>query len=102
MELLLENRTSNCNKHCLQLDQVATISKKASGDSQEKTCQPPSGQHKTVCLFDDQAKTVTAWLGSSDYLPVTFIGQTIPLDVRLFEALQNSLNEKLSVPWKAV
>ena len=39
---------------------------KVSGISQQKTRNFPSGKHRTTCFSDDQAKTVTAGLGSSD------------------------------------
>ena len=65
----------------------------------------PSGELKTVCFFDDQANTVTVWLGSSDSSAVftrllihplysTDLRFTSPSDFHLFQSLKNSLNGK--------
>ena len=51
----------------------------------------PSGKCKTACFFDDQAKSVSAWLGSSDSSAVF---PRIPSDFHLFRSLQDSLNGK--------
>ena len=65
---------------------------KSSAISQQKTHKLPSGEHKTACFFNDQAKTVAVCLGSSDSLPgfirhFTFV-------FHLFWSLQNSRNGK--------
>ena len=65
-ELLPENQTINSNKYCSQLDQLkaALDEKRPELVNRERiifhqdTARPR--------FFDDQAKTVTAWLGSSD------------------------------------
>ena len=56
----------------------------------------PSGEHKTACFFNDQAKTVTVWLGSSDSLPV-FI-RHFNFVFHSFWSLQNPFNEKNFFP----
>ena len=60
---LLENKTVNSNKYCFQLDQLKAALNKKHGISQQKT------YFKTSCFFDDQAKTVITWLGSSNFSP---------------------------------
>ena len=48
-----------------------------------------------MCVFDDQAKTITAWMGSSDS-PTVFTRHCT------FGLVQNSLDGKNSIPWKTV
>ena len=47
-----------------------------------------------ACFSDDQAKTVTAWLGSSESSRYSL--DIAPSDIHLFQSLQNSLNGKKS------
>ena len=63
----------------------------------------PSGKfciNKTPGFFDEPAKTVTAWLGSSDSLP--YSPDIEPSDFHLFQSLQNSVSGKMSMPWNTV
>ena len=62
--------------------------------SQQKMHNLPSGQHTATCFSDEQAKTVTAWLGSSESSTYSMI--IVPSDIHLFWSLQNSLNGKKS------
>ena len=66
--------------------------RKASIISQQKTHCLPSGQCKTSCSFDDQAKTVK--LGWEVLIHPLYSPDTGPSDVHLFLSLQNSLNGK--------
>ena len=69
--------------------------------SQQKMHNLPSGQHTATCFSDEQAKTVTAWLGSSESSTYSMI--IVPSDIHLFWSLQNSLNgKKISISWKIV
>ena len=54
-----------------------------------------------MCSFDDQAVTVTAWLGSSDTSAIVSRHCTFrfPLYLSLYKIL---LMEKISIPWKTV
>jgi len=65
-----------------------------SGISQQKMHNLPSGQNMAACFSDDQAKTVTAWLGSSESSRYSL--DIAPSDIHLFQSLQNSLNGKKS------
>ena len=67
----------------------------ASGISQQKMHNLLSGQHKTACFFDDQAKAVTAWLGSSD--SYAMFTRHCP-----FGFPSSLLMEKVSILWKTV
>ena len=54
-----------------------------------------------ACFSDEKAKTVTAWLGSSESSRYSL--EIAPSDIHLFQSLQNSLNgKKISIPWKIV
>ena len=89
-ELLLENKTINSKKYCSQLDQLKAALNKKQGISQQKTYL--SRYFMTSCFFDDQAKTVTTWLGSSDFsLYSPHIASYV---VHLFWSLQNSLTRQ--------
>ena len=60
----------------------------------------PSGYHKTACFFDDQAKTVTAWLGSFDSSAVSTRQSTFwSIYFSLYKIF---LMEKILVLWKTV
>ena len=66
-ELLPENQTINSNKYCSQLDQLkAALDEKHLELVNRKHILFHQDSTRTACFFDDQAKTVTAWLGSSD------------------------------------
>ena len=62
------------------------------GISQKKIRNLPPGYFTGACFFDDQAKTVTAWLGSSDS-PAIFT-KHCTLRFPFIWSLQNSLNGK--------
>ena len=89
-ELLLENTTINSKKYCSQLDQLKAALNKKQGISQQKTYL--SRYFTTSCFFDDQAKTVTTWLGSSDFSP--YSPHIASYVVHLFWSLQNSLTRQ--------
>ena len=60
-----------------------------------------SGKCKTECFFDNQIKTVTAWLGNSD--SSTIFIRHCTFRCSFITALQNSLSgKKNSIPWKTV
>ena len=66
-ELLPENQMINSNKYCSQLDQLkAAFDEKHPESVNRKHVIFHQDNAKNACFFDDQAKTVTAWLGSSD------------------------------------
>ena len=100
-ELFLENQTINFNKYWSQLDQV-----KAALDEKH----PELVNRKRIIFhqdnarprfFDDQAKTVTAWLGSSWF--ICRIHQTLHLRISIYFGLYKILlMEKISIPWKTV
>ena len=91
-ELLLENQTINSNQYCSQLDQLKAALYKKHPELVNRKCVIPSGYRKTSCFFDDQAKTVTAWLGSSD--PSAIFTRYCAFRFPLFRSSQNSLNGK--------
>ena len=91
-ELLLENQTINSNQYCSQLDQLKAALYKKHPELVNRKCVIPSGYRKTSCFFDDQAKTVTAWLEVLIHL--LYSSDIAPLDFHLFQSLQNSLNGK--------
>ena len=54
------------NKNCFQLDKLKeALPKKCLDLVNRKMHNLPSGQLKTPCFFDDQAKMIIVWLGSS-------------------------------------
>ena len=67
-ELLLENEMINSNKYRSQFDQLKAALDKKHLELVNRKCIifHQDNKRKTTCFFDDQAKTVTAWLGSSD------------------------------------
>ena len=67
-ELLQENQTINYNKYCSQLDQLKAALNKKSPElvNRKRIIFHQDNARPHVCFFDDQAKTVTAWLGSSE------------------------------------
>ena len=82
----------NSNKNCSQVGQVkAAFSEKHLELINRKRITFHQDNVKP-CFFDDQAKTVTAWLGSSEHPP--YSPDTASLDFHLFWSLQNSLNGK--------
>ena len=46
-------------------------------------------------FFDDQAKTVTAWLGREVLIHLPYSPDIAPSDFHLFRSLQNSLNGEI-------
>ena len=67
-KLLPENQTFHSSKYCSQLDQLKSALEKR---LEQKMHNFPPELLKATCFFDDWAKTVTAWLGSSDP-PIAF------------------------------
>ena len=65
-ELLLENQTINSNKYCSQLDQLKAALDKKHPELVNRKCIIFHRDNARPRFFDDQAKTVTVWLGSSD------------------------------------
>ena len=51
----------------VQLPNESSAQQKLSRISQQKVHNLQSGQCKMACFFDNQEKTATAWLGSSDH-----------------------------------
>ena len=91
-KLLLEHQMVNSNKNCSQVGQVkAAFSEKHLELINRKRITFHQDNVKP-CFFDDQAKTVTAWLGSSEHPP--YSPDIASLDFHLFWSLQNSLNGK--------
>ena len=67
---LQKTRLLNSSKYPSQLDQLkAALNEKHLELVNRKFHNLPPGQHKTACIFEDQAKTVIAWLGRSDSSP---------------------------------
>ena len=89
-DLLPENQTINFNKQCSQLDQLkAAFYEKYLGLVNSKLI--IFHRHTTkLCFFDEQEKTVTAWLAVLISLP--YSPDIAPSDVHLFCSLKNSLN----------
>ena len=93
-ELLPENQTINSNKYCSQLDQLkAALYEKYLGLVNSK-CIIFHQDTTKLCFFDDQEKTVTAWL--EVLIPLPYSPDIAPSDVHLFCSLKNSLNGKNS------
>ena len=70
-KLLPENQTFHSSKYCSQLDQLKSELEKR---LEQKMHNFPLELLKTTCFF--RAKTVTAWLGSSDS-PIVFTSHCI-------------------------
>ena len=98
-ELLPENQTINSNKYCSQLGQLkAALYGKYLGLVNSKWIIFHQDTTK-LCFFDDQEKTVTAWLAV--LIPLPYPPDIVPSDVHLFCSLKNSLNgKKIPIPWK--
>ena len=93
-ELLPENRTSNCNKHCSQLDQVkAALNKKHLELVRRKHVSLHQDNTRMYVYLMTRQKQLQLGWEVLIYLP--YSSDIVPLDVHLFGALQNSLNEKL-------
>ena len=90
-ELLPENQMINSNKYCSQSNQLKAALNENSVLVNRKHIIFHQDNIK-LRFFDDQAKTVTACLGSSDS-SIVFI-KHCNLDLHLFRCLQNSLNGK--------
>ena len=103
-ELLPESQTIHSNKYFSQLYQLkAALDKKHPELVNRKHVIFHQG-NTGPCFFDDQAKTVTVWLGSSDSSTVFTIHRTFRFP--LFQSSQNSLkwkkfqfSGKLKVTW---
>ena len=65
-ELLPENQTINSNKYCSQIDQLKAALDEKCPELVNRKCITFHQDNARPHVFDDQAKTVTAWLGSSD------------------------------------
>ena len=63
---LPENQTIHSNKYCSQLDQLKAALYEKHPELGNRKCLIFHQDDRTACFFDDQAKTVTARLGSSD------------------------------------
>ena len=95
-ELLPENQMIDSSKYCSQLEQLKVVLSGNHPSVNRKCIIFNQDNAKTTCLFDDQAKTVTAWVGSSDSSTIctrhcTYFG--------LYKIL---LMENISIPWKTV
>ena len=69
-EFLLENQKFNTLKYCSLLDQLKAASDENHSELVNRKCKIFHQENMTACFFNDQSKSVTVWLGSSDSLPV--------------------------------
>ena len=68
-----------------------------SGISQQKTNNLPSGYCKTICFFDDQAKTYSL---AGKFWFIRCVHQTLHLQMSMYFGLYKILlMEKISIPW---
>ena len=100
-ELLPENQMINSNKYCSQLDQL-----KAALDEKR----PELVNRKRIIFHQDNARLHVSFMTRQKLLHLGWevpihppnSPDIAPLDFHLFRSLQNSLNEKISIPWKTV
>ena len=98
-ELLLENQTINSNKYCSQLDQLKV-------ELDEK--HPELVNRKCIIFHQDKARPHVSLmtrqkllqLGWEVLIHLPYSSDIAPSDFHLFRSLQNSLNGKISIPWK--
>ena len=91
----------NSTKYCSQLDQV-----RAAGDEKH----PELINRKCIILHQDNARPHVflmtrqnlLQLDWEDLINLPYLSDIAPSDSHLFQSLQNSLNEKNSVPWKTI
>ena len=100
-ELYLENQTLHSNKYCSQLDQLkAALDKK----------HPELVNRKCIIFHQDNARPRVSLMtrqkllqfGWEVLIHLLYSTNIAPLDFHLFQSLQNSLNGKISIPWKTV
>ena len=100
-ELLSENQMINSNKNCFQLDQLRAALDENHLELVNRKCIIfHQEDHKTTCSFGDQAKTVRAWLGSSNASAEFIIHRTIRCP--FICQLKIILMEKIPIPWKTL
>ena len=100
-ELLQENQTINSNKYCSQLDQL-----KAALDEKH----PDLVNRKHIVFHQDNTRLHVSLmtrqkllqLGWEVMIHLPYSPDIAPSDFHLFRYLQNSLNGKISIPWKTV
>lgn len=91
-EGLPENQTINFNKHRSQLDQLKAALDEKPPELAKRRCAIFPQDNQGPMLFDDQSKTVTALLGSSDSSSLLTSHHTFGCPPIL--SLQNSHNGK--------
>ena len=98
-ELLPENQPINSNKSCSQLDQL-----KAAFDKKH----PELVNRKRIIFHEDNTRPHVSLMSRQKLLQpgwevlihLPYSPDIAPSDFHLFWCLQNSLNEKNSIPWK--
>lgn len=96
-ELLPENQMIDSSKYQLQLDQLKVSLSGNHPELVNRICIIFNQDNaKNTCFFDDQAKTVTAWVGSSDSSTICTRHCTY------FGPYKILLMENISIPWKTV
>ena len=97
-ELFLENQMINSKKYFSHLDQLRATLNENCPELVNRKC-IIFHQSKITCVFDDQEKTVTAWLGSSDSSTLVTSHCTFGYPfISVFTKIL--LTEKISIPWK--
>ena len=100
-ELLPEDQMINSNKYCSQLDQLKAALDERHLELVNRKCIIFHQDNARLRFFDDQAKTVTAWLGSSESSAIftrhcTFRFPFISVSTKF------SWWKNISIPWKTV
>ena len=100
-ELFPENQRINSNRYCSQLDQLkAALNEK----------HPKLVNRKRIIFHQDNARPHVSWmtrekllqLGWEVLIHLLYSPDIALLDFHLFQSSQNSLMEKMSIPWKTV
>ena len=99
---LLKSQMMNSNKYCSQLNQlkVALDEKHLELVSRKCIISHPDTIRLYVCFLGDQAKAVTAWLGSSDSLAIFTIHCIFGCP--FISVFTNVLMENISIPWETL
>ena len=98
-ELLPENQMINSNKYCSQLDQLKAV-------LYEKRLESVNREH--IIFYEDNARPYISLMTTQKLFSLAgkfwfihCIHQTLHLQMP-FWSLQNSLNGKISIPWKTI